>query len=67
MSILLVDDLFDGGGDEDVALLVQHVLTLVSLGSGEANNCSIVDPVVFQSLEINIFAQNLLKTESLTG
>lgn len=56
MCVLLVDDLFNGGGDEDVALLVQHVLSLVRLGSGEANDGAIVDSVVFKSLEQSIFS-----------
>lgn len=52
MRVLLVDDLLDGGGHEDVALLVQHVLPLVRLGAGEAHDRAVVDAVVLESLEL---------------
>lgn len=51
MRVLFVNDLLDGGGHKDVALLVQHILSLVRLGAGEAHDGAVVDPVVFQGLE----------------
>lgn len=50
MRVLLVYDLFDSRRHENVALLIQHVLSFVGLGAGEAHYSSVVDPVVFQSL-----------------
>lgn len=50
VCILLVNDLLDGGGHQDVALLVEHVLSLVGLRAGEADDGAVVDPVVFQGL-----------------
>lgn len=55
VCVLLVDDLLNSGGDEDVALLVEHVLSLVCLGAGEADDGAVVDSVVLQGLEQSIF------------
>lgn len=50
VRVLLVDDLLDGGGHQDVALLVEHVLALVRLRAGEAHDRAVLDPVVFERL-----------------
>lgn len=51
VGVFLVDNLFNGGGDENVTLLVQHVLTFVGLSSRETNNCAVLVSIVFQSLQ----------------
>jgi hypothetical protein len=53
VGILLVDDLFDGGWDEDVAVLEQQVLASVGLSTREADNRAVFNLVVFQFLELN--------------
>merc|ERR1719282_400059 len=55
VSIGCIDHLLHGGRHEDVAGLVHDVLASVGLGSGEANNSSMLQLPVFQSLWINTF------------
>merc|ERR1719282_2202120 len=55
VSIGCIDHLLHGGGHEDVAGLVHDVLAGVGLGSREANNSSMFQLPVFQSLWINTF------------
>lgn len=54
-----MDDLFDGGRDEDVAFLVKHVLSLIGLGAGESDDSTILYSVVFQSLKL-VYRNGLL-------
>lgn len=55
-----MDDLFDGGGHQDVALLVQHVLAFVGLGSGETDNGAGLNSVVLKGLEIIVIVELFL-------
>merc|ERR1719282_249127 len=55
VSIGCIDHLLHGGGYENVAGLVHDVLASVGLGPGEANNSSMLQLPVFQSLWINTF------------
>ena len=52
-SVGSVDDLLHGGGDEDVALLVHHVLPGVRLGPGEAHDGAVLQLVVLQRLGVD--------------
>lgn len=51
MSVVLVYDLFDGGGYKNVALLVKHVLAFVGLSAGETDYRTVLDSVVLQGLD----------------
>lgn len=54
MSILLGDDLLDGGRDEDVALLKDEVLpALIRLGGGEPDDRLVLNVVVFELLRVD--------------
>lgn len=54
ISIFFVNDLFDGSGDEDVALFVQQVFAFVALSTCKAIDGSMFVTVIFQSLKLNI-------------
>lgn len=53
VGILLVDDLFNGSWDEDIAVLIQQVFTGIGLSTREADNRTVFNLVVFQFLEFN--------------
>lgn len=51
MGILFVDDFLNGSGDEDVAVLVEQVLARVRLRTGESDDGTVFDLVIFQFLQ----------------
>lgn len=51
MGVLLVDDLFNGGWNEDITLFIHEVLTFVRFGSGETDDGLVFVAVIFQSLK----------------
>jgi len=53
VGILAGDDLLDGSGNEDVALLEHEVLALVGLGVLVAHNGAVLVLVVLQQLRVN--------------
>jgi len=53
VGVALVDGLFHGGGDQDVAGLVHDVLPGVGLSPGEAHDGAVLQLVVLQGLGVN--------------
>lgn len=51
LCVILVNNFFDGGGNENIAIFVEQVLTLVWFSLGETNDRSVVDLVIFEFLK----------------
>lgn len=64
MSVLLVDDFLDSSWHEDIAVLVQQVLTGVRLSSRESNDCSVLNFVVFEFLKRKRVAKKILSSRA---